>query len=190
MAATHPALPPRACGGSMERRPEGPAGRGSSWLATPTRLRMVALHSSSFSAAGGKSRSSCARAKASAGVGGGESCVYCGALRLLTMLEGDLLWPSGCVPFLPALRRACWIPSSRGRCTGLFPRRCPGSPAWWRCSSRAPWEERAVGAGVGVLEVAAPPAGGTTTLLEDPTPPAGGPALSLDLAACGPSPGA
>ena len=36
---------------------------------------MVALHSSSFSAAGGKSRSSCARTKASAGVGGDDSCV-------------------------------------------------------------------------------------------------------------------
>ena len=88
MTATPPVLPVLACGGSVERRPEGPAGRGSSLLATVTRLRMVALHSSSFSAAGGKSRSSCARAKASAGVGGGDSCVDRGALRLLTTLEG------------------------------------------------------------------------------------------------------
>ena len=48
MAAAPPVLPPLACGGSTERRPEGPAGRGSSLLAMPTRLRMVALHSSSF----------------------------------------------------------------------------------------------------------------------------------------------
>ena len=61
MAAALSALPLLACSGSMERRPEGPAGRGSSLLATVTRLRMVALHSSSFFAAGGKSRSSCAR---------------------------------------------------------------------------------------------------------------------------------
>ena len=107
MAATPPVLPAPACGGSVERRPEGPAGRGSSLLATATRLRMVALHSSSFSAAGGKSRSSCARAKASAGVGGGDSCVDRGALRLLTTLEGAPLRPSGCVPFSPVLRRAC-----------------------------------------------------------------------------------
>ena len=58
MAAAPPVLPAPACGGSVERRPEGPAGRGSSLLATATRLRMVALHSSRFSAAGGKSRSS------------------------------------------------------------------------------------------------------------------------------------
>ncbi|KNE86573.1 hypothetical protein PSTG_20065, partial [Puccinia striiformis f. sp. tritici PST-78] len=51
-------------------------------------------------------------------------------------------------------------------------------------------EERAVVAGVGVLEVAAPPVGGTTTLLEGPAPPARGPAPSLDLVVCGPSPGA
>ena len=88
MAAAPPILPPLACGGSTEHRPEGPAGRGSSLLATATRLRMVALHSSSFSAAGGKSRSSCAHAKASGGVGGGDSCVDRDALRLLTMLEG------------------------------------------------------------------------------------------------------
>ena len=44
-----------------------------------------------------------------------------------------------------------------------------------------------MGAGVGDLEVAAPPAGGTTPPLEGAPPPAGGPAPSLDLAACGPS---
>ena len=107
VTAAPPVFPALACGGSVERRPEGPAGRWSSLLATATRLRMVALHSSSFSATGGKSRSSCARAKASAGVGGGDSSVDHGALRLLTMLEGAPLRPSGCVPFLPALRRAC-----------------------------------------------------------------------------------
>ena len=76
MAAAPPVLPAPAWGGSVERRPEGPAGRASSLLATATRLRMVALHSSSFSAAGGKSRSSCARAKASASVGGGTRNFY------------------------------------------------------------------------------------------------------------------
>ena len=80
MTAAPPVLPALACGGSVGRRPEGPAGHGSSLLATATRLRKVALHSSSFSAAGGKSRSSCARAKASTGVGGGDSCVDRGAL--------------------------------------------------------------------------------------------------------------
>ena len=90
MTAAPPVLPALACGGSMERRPKGSAGRGLSLLVTSTTLRIVALHSSSFSAAGGKSRSSCARAKASAGVGGGDSCVDRGALRLLTTLEGAL----------------------------------------------------------------------------------------------------
>ena len=46
-----------------------------------------------------------------------------------------------------------------------------------------------MGAGVGVFEAAAPPASGVTTLLEGPAPPAGGPALSLDLVACGSLPG-
>ena len=44
-----------------------------------------------------------------------------------------------------------------------------------------------MGAGVGVLEVAAPPVGGTASPLEGPAPPAGGPAPSLDLAVGGPS---
>ena len=70
MDTAPPAPPPLAWGGSMDRRPEGPTGRISSLLATSMRLRIVALHSSSFSTARGKSRSSCARAKASAGVGG------------------------------------------------------------------------------------------------------------------------
>ena len=35
MAAAPLVLPPLACVGSTERRPEGPAGRGSSLLATP-----------------------------------------------------------------------------------------------------------------------------------------------------------
>ena len=75
MAASPPAPALLGCGGSTERRSMGAAGHGSSLLAMPTRLRTMALHSSSFSAAGGKSRSSCACAKASVGVGGGESCV-------------------------------------------------------------------------------------------------------------------
>ena len=37
MAAAPPVLPAPACGGSVERRPEVPAGRGSSLLATATR---------------------------------------------------------------------------------------------------------------------------------------------------------
>ena len=45
-------------------------------------------------------------------------------------------------------------------------------------------------AGVCVLEVAAPPGGGTTTLLEGPAPPAGGLDPSFDLVMCDPSPGA
>ena len=34
------------------------------------------------------------------------------------------------------------------------------------------WEERVLGAGVGILEVTAPPVGGTTPPLEGPAPPA------------------
>ena len=111
MAAAPPAPPPLACGGSMERWPEGPVGRGSSLLAAPTRLRIVALHSSSFSAAGGKSRSSYAHAKASAALGGGESCMDRDALRLLTTLEGALSRSRCRALFLPASGRA-WQPDA------------------------------------------------------------------------------
>ena len=48
MAASPLALPPLACGGLTERWPKGPAGRGSSLLATLTRLWMLALYSSIF----------------------------------------------------------------------------------------------------------------------------------------------
>ena len=107
MAAAPLDLPAPACGGSVEHCPEGPAGRGLSLFAMTMRLQIMALHSSSFSAAAGKLRSSCARAKASAGVGGGDRCMDRGVLRLLTMLEGAPPRPSGCAPFSPALWRAC-----------------------------------------------------------------------------------
>ena len=63
---------------------------GESLLAKSIRLRIVALHSSALSAAGGKSRSSCALASASAGVVGnaGERCEERDTLGLLTTLEG------------------------------------------------------------------------------------------------------
>ena len=102
MVAASLVLPPPACTGSTECRHEGPADRGSSLLAKLMRLRMVALHSSSFSAAGGKSRSSCKRASASTGMGGSESCVDRDALRLLTTLEGALSRSCGRTPFPPA----------------------------------------------------------------------------------------
>ena len=121
--------------GSTEQRPTGPTGRNSSLLAMSTRLRTVALHSSSFSAAGGKSRSSCTRARASTGAGDGESCVDCDALRLITALEGAPSWPRSRSPPPPAPRRVCWPSSSCEGRRGLFPGRRPGSPAGWRCSS-------------------------------------------------------
>src|SRR3954470_23447517 len=65
MVAAPPAFLPLVRGTPSERRPGGSAGLGSSLLATATRLRMVALHSSSFPLVGGKSRSNCARASAS-----------------------------------------------------------------------------------------------------------------------------
>ena len=42
MTTAPPVLPALACGGSVERRPEGPAESGSSLLSKLTRLRMVA----------------------------------------------------------------------------------------------------------------------------------------------------
>ena len=78
-----------------ERRPGGSIGLGSSLLAMATRLRIVALHSSSFPIVGGKSRSNCTRARASAGVGGSETCTDRDALQLLTMSEGALSRPRG-----------------------------------------------------------------------------------------------
>ena len=90
MVAAPPALLPLVRGTPSERRPGGSIGLGSSLLAIATRLRIVALHSSSFPVMGGKSRSNCARARASAGVGGSETCMDRDALRLMTMLEGVL----------------------------------------------------------------------------------------------------
>ena len=46
-----------------------------------------------------------------------------------------------------------------------------------------------MGVGVGVLEVAVPPPGGTAAPLKGPVPPAGGPTPSLEPANGGPSPG-
>ena len=90
MVAAPPAFLPLVRGTPLEHRPGGSTGLGLSLLATATRLRIVALHSLSFPVVGGKSRSNCARARASAGVGGSGTCTDHGALRLLTMSEGDL----------------------------------------------------------------------------------------------------
>ena len=90
MVAAPPAFLPLVRGTPSERRPRGSTGLGSSLLATATRLRIVALHSSSFPVVGGKSRSNCARARASAGVGSSETCTDRDALQLLTMSEGAL----------------------------------------------------------------------------------------------------
>src|SRR3954462_10045099 len=90
VVAAPPAFLPLVRGTPSERRPGGSARLGSSLLATATRLRMVDLHSSSFPLVGGKSRSNCARARASAGVGGSKTCTDRDALRHLTMSEGAL----------------------------------------------------------------------------------------------------
>ena len=123
------AFPPLVRGTPSERRPGGPTGLGSSLLATATRLRIVALHSSSFPVVGGKSRSNCARARASAGVSGSGTCTDRDALRLLTTSEGTPSRPRGRMPFSPALRRAGRSSTSREWRSGLFPRRRPGSLA-------------------------------------------------------------
>ena len=60
MVAVSPAFLPLVHGTPSEHRPGGSTGLGSSLLATATRLRIVALHSSSFPVVGGKSRSNCA----------------------------------------------------------------------------------------------------------------------------------
>ena len=90
MVAVPPAFLPLVRGTPSERRLWGLTGLGSSLLATATRLQIVALHSSSFPVVGGKSRSNCTRARASAGVGGSETCTDRDALQLLTMSEGAL----------------------------------------------------------------------------------------------------
>lgn len=59
------------------------------------------------------SRGATTRAKASAGVGGGDTCMDRDALRLLTMLEGSPSQPRGYTSFSPAPRRACWSSTSR-----------------------------------------------------------------------------
>ena len=88
MATMLPVLPPPVRGTPSERRPGGFAGLGSSLLATATRLQMVALHLSSFPVTGGKSRSKCACAKASAGVNGSETYADRDKLRPLTVSGG------------------------------------------------------------------------------------------------------
>ena len=127
MVAAPPAFPPLVRGTPSERRPGGLTGLGSSLLATATRLRIVALHSSSFPVVGGKSRSNYARARASAGVGGSETCTDRDALRLLTMSEGALSRPHSRMPFSPAPRRVGRSSTSREWRLGLFRRRRPGS---------------------------------------------------------------
>ena len=107
----------------------GSTGLGSSLLATTTRLQIVALHSPSFPVVGGKPRSNCARARASAGVGGSETCTDRDALRLLTMSEGDLSRPRGRMPSSPAPQRAGRSSTSREWRSGLFPQRRLGSSA-------------------------------------------------------------
>src|SRR3954464_4566433 len=74
VVAAPPAFLPLVRGTPSEHRPGGSVGVGSSLLATATRFRMVALHSLSFPVVGGKSRNNCARAKATAGGGGSETC--------------------------------------------------------------------------------------------------------------------
>ena len=129
MVAALPAFPPLVCGTPSERRPEGPTGPGSSLLATATRLQIVALHSSSFPVVGGKSRSNCARARASAGVGGSETCTDRDALRLLTMSEGSLSRPRDSTPFSPAPPRVGRSSTSWEWRSGLFPWQRLGSSA-------------------------------------------------------------
>ena len=85
MVAAPPAFLPLVHGTPSERRPGGSTGLGSSLLAIATRLRTVALHLASFPVVGGKSRSNRARVRASAGVGGSETCTDRDVLRLLTM---------------------------------------------------------------------------------------------------------
>src|SRR3954467_11165185 len=67
---------------------------------------MVALQSAILSSVGGTSRSSCARAKAAAGVGGsgGERCEERDMLGLPTMLEGAVFRPGDRV-WLPQFNR-------------------------------------------------------------------------------------
>ena len=120
-------LPPPVRGTPSERQPGSSAGFGSSLLATATRLQMVALHSSSFPVTGGKSRSNCARARASAGLNGSETCTDRNALRPLTMSGGAPSRSRGCLTSPPALRRAGRSSTSREWRSGPFPWRHPGS---------------------------------------------------------------
>ena len=77
---------------------------GVSLLAKAIRLWIVALQSSALSAGGGKSRSSCALARASAGEegSGGERCEERDMLGLLTALEGAGSRPGDRALLVPA----------------------------------------------------------------------------------------
>src|SRR6187401_3562991 len=77
---------------------------GVSLLAKAMRLWMVALQSPALSAAGGKSRSNWARARASARVAGsgGERCEERDMLGLLTALEGAGSRPGDRALLVPA----------------------------------------------------------------------------------------
>src|SRR3954463_14180965 len=162
VVAAPPALLPLVRGTPSERRPGGSIGLGSALLATATWLRIVALHSSSFPVVGGKSRSNCARARASAGVGGSGTCTDRDALRLLTMSEGALSRPRGRMRFHQRFGERAGLlrpgsgarGSSRGDardlrrdydvCRAPPVRSAPSAPAWesWKPSRRprAGWQ--------------------------------------------------
>ena len=106
---------------------------------------MVALHSSSFSAAGGKSRSSCARVKASAGVGA-ATAAWIAALQLYgeyppPQLSGGYGFPVASSSSLPALSPAPTARSSQAaRNEQRHHAEDPGHPSG-KSHVHCPWDE-------------------------------------------------
>src|SRR6187399_1494766 len=103
---------------------------GESLLAKAIRLWMVALQSSALSTAGGKSRSSCALASASAGVegNGGERCEERDMLGLLTTLEGAGSRPGAFALLVPGR----WSGASREPPVCPCPSKRIPPPVVWR----------------------------------------------------------
>src|SRR4051812_27094147 len=148
---------------------------GISLLAKAIRLWMVALQSSALSAAGGKSRSSCALASASAGVegSGGERREERDMLRLLTALEGAGSRPGVFALLVPGR----WSGASREPPVCPWPSKRMPPPVTWRCWVVVCWDGRGSSretearSSVLSLDLVAPRASSPATTLPTASPP-------------------
>src|SRR3954467_11575 len=148
---------------------------GVSLLAKAIRLWMVALQSSALSAAGGKSRSSCALVSASAGVegSGGERREERDMLGLLTALEGAGSRPGVFALLVPGR----WSGASREPPVCPWPSKRMPPPVTWRWWVVVCWDGRGSSTETEArssalsLDLVAPRASSPATTLPTTSPP-------------------